>query len=158
VARPRRIGPYAVRLLRSLGYRAALKTRGDDYFGVVGDSRTKAQAGVYEWISDYPVASGFFPSIFTCASFRPDSELNLNASQFCDPRIDRQIDRALAALATNPDAARGLWERVDRQTVDQAPWAPLVNPKVIDVVSKRVGNYQYNPAGYGLMFDQLWVR
>jgi peptide/nickel transport system substrate-binding protein len=84
--------------------------------------------------------------------------VNLNDAQFCDPQIDRQIDDALAQQATNPDAARGLWERVDRQTVDQAPWVPLVNPKVVEVVSKRVGNYQYSPNGYGMLINQLWVR
>jgi hypothetical protein len=35
---------------------------------------------------------------------------------------------------------------------------PLVNPKVIDVLSKRVGNYQYSPSGLGMLLDQLWVR
>jgi peptide/nickel transport system substrate-binding protein len=67
-----------------------------------------------------------------------------------------RIERALTAQATDPEAARGLWERIDRQIVDQAPWVPLVNPKVVDVLSKRVGNYQYNP--YGVLIDQLWVR
>ncbi len=152
-------GPYAVRLLRSLGYRASMKTVGGfHYFDVVQDSRTKAQIGTVEWISDYPAASGFFNAILTCASFLPDSSANSNAAEFCDPRIDRQIEQASTEQATNPDAARGLWERVDRQTVDQAPWVPLVNPKVVDVLSKRVGNYQYSPAGLGMLIDQLWVR
>ena len=47
---------------------------------------------------------------------------------------------------------------IDRQTVDQAPWVPLVNPKTVDVLSKRAGNYQYSPAGLGMLIDQLWVR
>ena len=104
-----------------------------------------------------PAASDFFSALFTCASFLPNSRFNQNASEFCDPRVDRQIEQALAAQATNPDAARGLWERVDRQIVDQAPWVPLVNPKQFDVLSKRVGNYQYSPA-MGMLIDQLWVR
>jgi hypothetical protein len=33
----------------------------------------------------------------------------------------------------------------------------LVNPKVVDVLSKRVGNYQYSPP-LGMLIDQLWVR
>ena len=81
----------------------------------------------------------------------------MNQAEFCDPRIDRQVDRALAEQATNPDAGRGLWESIDRQTVDQAPWVPLANPKVVDVLSKRVGNYQYSLPG-GMLIDQLWVR
>lgn len=152
------VGPYAVKLLRSLGYRASMKVRGGyGYFSVVGDSRTKAQIGTYEWISDYPAASGFFNPILTCASFRPNDPGNSNLSEFCDPRIDRQIEQALTEQATNPDAARGLWERVDRQTVKQAPWVPLVNPKAVEVLSKRVGNYQFTPL-LGMLIDQLWVR
>jgi peptide/nickel transport system substrate-binding protein len=75
----------------------------------------------------------------------------------CDPSIDRQIERAATQQVTNPDVARGLWERIDRQTVDQAPWVPLINPNVLDVVSKRVGNYQFSPAG-GMLIHQLWVQ
>ena len=44
------------------------------------------------------------------------------------------------------------------ETVDAAPWVLLVNPKVVDVLSKRVGNYQYSPNGYGMLFDELWVK
>jgi YVTN family beta-propeller protein len=152
------LGPYAVKLLRSLGYRASIRTRGFGYFGVVGDSRTMAQIGTTEWISDYPAPSGFFNPVLTCASFLPDDPGNSNNAEFCDPRIDRQIGQALAAQATNPDAARGAWESVDRQTVRQGPWVPLVNPKSVDVLAKRVGNYQYSPAGPGMLIDQLWVR
>jgi peptide/nickel transport system substrate-binding protein len=153
------LGPYMVKLLRSLGYRASLKVRSAPrYWEVTSDSRTKAQIGTGEWISDYSAASGFFNPVLTCASFRPNDPGNSNVAEFCDPRIDRQIEQALTEQTTNPDAARGLWERIDRQTVDQAPWVPLVNPKVVDVLSKRVGNYQYSPAGVGMLIDQLWVR
>jgi YVTN family beta-propeller protein len=152
------VGPYALKLLRSLGYRASLRALGDSYFPTVGDSRTRAQIGTTEWISDYPVASGFFNAVLTCASFLPNNPGNSNDAQFCDPAIDRQTRRALTEQATNPDAARGVWERVDRQTVDQAPWVPLVNPRAVDVLAKRVGNYQYSPAGLGMLIDQLWVR
>jgi peptide/nickel transport system substrate-binding protein len=152
------IGPYAVKLLRSLGYRVSMKVLdGYDYWFAVNDLRTQAQIGTAEWISDYPAAAGFFNPILTCASFTPNDPETANNAQFCDPRIDRRIEQAVAEQATNPDAARGLWEGVDRQTVDQAPWVPLVNPKVVDVLSKRVGNYQYSPH-LGVLFSQLWVR
>ena len=153
------VGPYAAKLLRSLGYRVSMKVRGGvAYFPLIGDSRTRAQIGTIEWISDYPAASGFFSPVLTCASFLPQNPDNSNDAQFCDPSIDRRIRRALTAQAINPDAARGLWERVDKETVDQAPWVPLINPRAVDVLSKRVGNYQYSPSGLGVLFDQLWVR
>jgi peptide/nickel transport system substrate-binding protein len=69
--------------------------------------------------------------------------------EFCDPSIDRLIERALSAQSSNPSAARRLWARVDREIVDQAPWVPLFNPQSLDLLSKRVGNYQYSPAGFG---------
>jgi YVTN family beta-propeller protein len=153
------IGPYAVKLLRSVGYRSSLRTiSGYHYFDVAQDSRTHAQIGTADWISDYPAASGFFNAVLTCGSFLPDSPQNGNMAEFCDPKIDRQIARAVVKQATNPDAARGLWERIDRQTVDEAPWVPLANTKVVDVLAKGVGNYQYSPSGLGMLIDQLWVR
>ena len=130
---------------------------GTRFFGVVGDSRTRAQIGTTEWITDYPTAGGFFKPLFTCAAFQPGTPANVNSSEFCDPRIDRQVTRAVADQATDPEAAGRLWHGVDRKTVGEAPWVPLVNPKVVDVLSKRVGNYQYSPAGLGMLFDQLWV-
>jgi peptide/nickel transport system substrate-binding protein len=148
---------YAVTLLRSLGYRVSTKTLGDNYFPTVQDSRNKAQIGFFGWEPDYPAASAFFPSLFSCASFLPGNRNSLNAFEFCDRRIDREIKQALTEQATNPDAARRTWERVDRETVDQAAWVPLYTPKSVDVLSKRVGNYQYSPSG-GVLFDQLWVR
>jgi peptide/nickel transport system substrate-binding protein len=151
-------GPWTVKLLQSLGYRATLKKRHTPgYWFAIGNSRTKAQIGTGEWISNYPAADGFYDPLLTCAAFVPDNQNNTNSAEFCDPRIDREVGQALANQATNPDAARRLWQRIDRQTVDQAPWVPLVNPKVVDVLSKRVGNYQYSLEG-GMLIDQLWVH
>ena len=42
--------------------------------------------------------------------------------------------------------------------VDQAPLVPLIAWNAIDVLAKRVGNYQYSGRGMGLLIDQLWVR
>jgi YVTN family beta-propeller protein len=152
------IGPYAVKLLRSLGYRVSMKTFGDNYFEVAFDSRRKPQIGTAEWITDYPSAAGFFKPIFTCASFQRRSTNNTNGAEFCDPRLDRRINDAVAEQTTNADASRRLWGQIDRSTVDAAPWVPLTNPNVVDVLSKRVGNYQYSPAGWGMLIDQLWVK
>ena len=153
------LGPYAVKLLRSLGYRASLKSLPEPpYFETVNDSRTKAQIGTVTWIADYPTPTGFLNGVLTCASFQPRSALSTNTAEFCDPHVDALMARALTAEGTNPDAAPAAWQRVDREIVKAAPWVPLVNPHVVDVVSKRVGNYQYSPSGLGVLIDQLWVR
>ena len=66
--------------------------------------------------------------------------------------------RALAEQQSDPISSRALWQRVDREITDAAPWVPLMASKDVHFVSKRVGNYQFSPDGMGLLFDQLWVR
>jgi peptide/nickel transport system substrate-binding protein len=155
-------GPYVSKTLRSLGYRPSVKVvqngKGYVYPSVVGDSRNKAQIGLWNWTADYPAPSDFFLQLFTCASFRPRSRANANPAEFCDPAVDRQIAVALAQEASNPQQAETLWQRVDRAVVDQAPLVPLTNLRAVDVVSKRVGHYQYSGNGFGVLIDQLWVR
>jgi peptide/nickel transport system substrate-binding protein len=155
-------GQPVEKLLRSLGYRASIKViqngKGFIYFNVVGDSGKKAQIGIWGWDADYPAASDFFRSLLTCPSFTPNSRDNSNYPEFCDPAIDRQVNRALTLEATDPAASDSLRQRIDRAVVDQAPVIPLDNPKTLDVVSKRVGNYQYSGNGFGVLIDQLWVR
>jgi peptide/nickel transport system substrate-binding protein len=133
-------GAAAVALLRQLGYRVQPKLLGFDYYAKIGNSRLKVQAGVHTWLPDYPAAAAFLNALFSCAAFKPGAAANLNASEFCDARIDRQIGRARALEVTDPALASALWSRIDRELVDQAPVVPLVNPKQVDLVSRRVGN------------------
>ena len=130
---------------------------GDEYFDTVSDSTNRPQIGFVYWIADYPAASDFFNVLMSCGAFRPGTPLNQNLAEFCDPPTDRAIDRALRLQAASPQAARNLWQRVDVRTVAQAPWVPLITPKVVDFVSKRAGNYQYSPQ-WGMLIDQLWVK
>jgi ABC-type transport system substrate-binding protein len=80
----------------------------------------------------------------------------MNQAGFCDPRIDGQIARATALQTTNAAAADRAWQRIDREIMRHVPWIPLVNPLGIDLVSRRVGNYQRTPA-LGVLLDQLWI-
>jgi peptide/nickel transport system substrate-binding protein len=149
---------FMVRLLDRLGYRASLRllpfTR---YWRYVSDSRHRAQIGTIWWGSDYPAARDFLQLLFSCRSFMPDDPHNVNWSEFCDPGADRLMQRAARLQATDDAAANALWARVERRIVDRAAAVPLENPKLVDVVSRRVGNYQFNPQ-WGVLLDQLWVR
>nr|MBA3736932.1 ABC transporter substrate-binding protein [Actinomycetota bacterium] len=109
------------------------------------------------WQADYPAPSNFLDVLLSCRAFQRGVGLNLNAPQFCDRAIDRRIHRSLELQPTDPAAANALWSRIDRELVDKAPLVPLVNPKQVDFLSRRVGNYQYNPQ-WGVLLDQLWVR
>ena len=71
--------------------------------------------------------------------------------------IDREVMRAASAQINDPQRAADLWSQVDRDVVDEAGWVPFYNYQSVEFVSKRVGNYQYNPWWRSLL-DQLWVR
>ena len=82
-------------------------------------------------------ASNFFDYLLTCRSYLPANPSNPNFSEFCDPAIDAQIKRALSLDTSDPGGANLLWERIDRATVDKAPWVALSTPQWAYVVSKR---------------------
>lgn len=145
-------GPLVAKLLRSLGYRPRLKRVSDVAYLDLrpGDVRHRAQAGLMSWFADWPAASNFIDTFFSCHS-------SANWSEFCDRRIDARIQRAIALQTTDPYLANQLWAALDAAVVDQAPFVPLVTLKQIDIVSQRVGNYQFHPE-WGVFLDQLWVR
>ena len=151
-------GRYVVSVLDRVGYRASLRTVGPEtYFGVLGDSRDSVQAGFFSWYQDYPAPSDFIDPLLTCGSFVPHSPENINAAEFCDPRIDAQAQQALALERRDPGLAAGRWAAIDRTLVNKAPWVPLYNPRYLALLSAHVGNYQFHPY-WNLLIDQLWVR
>jgi YVTN family beta-propeller protein len=153
---------YLIALLDRLGYPTRVKNfSGADPNTPVrfADSRTSAQAALY-WIpigALYPSASQILQANFACHSFAPSSAGNSNWSEFCNHRLDTQINSALAAESNNSPATSSLWAQADRTATDQAPAVPLTTTSDIHLVSARVGNYQYN-FQQGVLLDQLWVR
>jgi peptide/nickel transport system substrate-binding protein len=146
-------GRFAVRLLDRLGFRAHLRLLPvTSYWQYISDPRNRAQIGLVVWDSDFPAPSDFLQQLFAC-----HSPSNVNWSHFCDPQADRLMDRALRLQSTDPTAAQALWARAEQRIVGQAAALPLDNPKQVDVVSRRVGDYQYSPQ-WGVLLDQLWVR
>jgi peptide/nickel transport system substrate-binding protein len=152
-------GRYLVSVLDQLGYRASLQVITDwqAYDQRLYDSRQRMQVGWFSWYQDYPAPADFISPLLTCHSFLPANPANLNAAEFCDPRIDAQVTQALTFQARNPNAAAALWVRIDHQIIDQAPWVPIYNPRSLILLSTRVGNYQYDPY-WSVLIDQLWVR
>jgi YVTN family beta-propeller protein len=153
-------GRYLVSVLRQLGYRASLQIITNDYAYArrLNDSRRHTQIGDFSWYQDYPAPPDFVGPLLTCRSFVRDSpQGNLNDAEFCDRRIDAQVNRAVTIQSRLPNAGQSLWARIDHELVDQAPWVPLYNPLALVVLSARVGNYQFHPY-WTLLIDQLWVH
>ena len=171
-----RLGKYLEQLLEQLGYRVHLRSSFVElsnprthepcstptrrcrltesigaYFGAVHEPGASPQVIWSGWIADHPDASNFIQPLFSCKS-KWD-----NHAHFCDPRLDRRINRALRLEQTDLAGANRLWTKLDREITNRALWVPLYNDYGADLVSKRVGHYQYNPMR-GALLSQLWVR
>jgi peptide/nickel transport system substrate-binding protein len=152
------IGEYVQSALNQIGYKATLKPiSGNIQFTYIQNTNNKVQISLSSWYQDYPAASDFLNVLLSCASFRPGSDTSINISGFCDKQVDAQMQQALKAEETSMDKANQLWGQVDQAVMKQAPVAPLITPKLIDFVSKRVGNYQFSKQFY-MLVDQLWVQ
>jgi YVTN family beta-propeller protein len=150
---------YVAQLLKQLGYRARVHLYPGifELYQAVGSAHTRTQISISGWRSDFPRASDFFMTLLACASYQPGAQINLNSTGFCDPQLDREMQRAQQLAATDVAASSGLWSRVDHKVVDAAPWVAVLNAAGLELTSKRVANYQRNPQ-FGVLIDQLWVR
>jgi peptide/nickel transport system substrate-binding protein len=84
-------------------------------------------------------------------------QTSINLSQFCDPNIDRRMQRALDRKLTDPNASARAFAAIDRDLVDLAPMIPFGSGVSIQLVSDRVGNVQANPQ-LGVLLPQMWIR
>jgi peptide/nickel transport system substrate-binding protein len=152
------LGTYLQSLLTDLGYKATMKALSTDVqWQYISNSNNKMQMGITAWYQDYPAASDFLYILLSCDSFHPGSDASPNVSGFCDKAIEAKMKNAMATAVTDLPKANAIWAEVDHQVTDQAPWAVLFNPKHVDFVSKRVGNFEFNPQFYW-MPHLSWVQ
>ena len=148
---------YIVGLLSQLGYHTRLRVlTPSQHYAAMVDYRHPPQIVTDSWVADYPSASQWITLLLSCAAWHPPTQTT-NAALFCDPTADRWAAQASRLQLTNPTAADRLWARADRRITNLAPWLTTVTQTETDLVSARVGNYQYVPT-IAAPIDQLWVR
>ena len=148
ISTPPELPAYFASVLRSLGYRTRLHEARLSSF--TASQRAGFQISVDgDAIPDYPSASSYLPGYFACAG-------QANWDYHCDPALDREMAAATALRITDPARAAKLWTRIDHRIVDNAWWVPFVLPRGVEVVSKRVGNYEFHPM-WGFIADQAWL-
>ncbi|MEU0068683.1 ABC transporter substrate-binding protein [Streptomyces sp. NPDC006332] len=152
------IGQYLQSLLTQLGYKAKLKPlSGNIQFTYIQNTKNKVQVALTSWYQDYPAASDFLNVLLSCASYHPGSDSSINIAGFCDKGIDAKMQTALKAARTDQKSADQQWGTIDQELMAQSPVVPLINPKLIDFTSKRVGDYQFSKQFY-MLVGQLWVK
>jgi peptide/nickel transport system substrate-binding protein len=138
-----------------LGYRTSVRAFAEPraYFPTLRKAKPGPEAGFNGWVADYPAPSNFF-EILSCDA-RVDRASN--SARYCSKNFDRELARASALQSRDQAAATRSWTQIDREATDTAAIVPMFTPRNVDLVSKRVGNYQHHPL-FGVLLDQLWVR
>ena len=153
------VAQYVVSVLNQLGYKASVVLQSANIqFSYIQNTNNKVQISLTQWFQDYPAASDFINVLLGCSTFHPGSDNSINISGFCNTGIEAKIKAAEKLGITNPAGANVLWGQLDKALMaNYAPWVPLINPKLTDFVSKRVGNYKFSLEFY-MYVDQLWVK
>ena len=153
------MGVYLQSVLNQIGYKASVKPiSGNIFFTYVQNTKNKVQISTQQWYQDYPAAVGLplHPVRLRVLPSRKRLEhQHRRLLQQEDQRADAQGARSSASRTRRPRTP--LWAKIDRMVTDQAPMATLFNPKHIDFVSKRVGNFTFSKQFYWLV-GQSWVQ
>jgi YVTN family beta-propeller protein len=146
---PRELPAYIASVLRSLGYRTTLHLV--PLASMTSEIWRRIQiAADGDWLPDYPTPSSYLPGFFGCHGA-------LGNGAVCDPKLDRQMRQASDVQLRDPRRAAALWTRIDQELTDRAYWVPTVSLGAAELVSRRLGNYQFNPFG-DFIADQAWLR
>lgn len=127
--------------LASIGYEATVRSITQTVqFPYVQNSDNHVQLALTGWNADYPSASSFLQTLFSCTSFHPHSDNSPNISAFCNPQTDALMNQAARTALTNPEKSAEGWAEADRALMAQAPTVPLVQIRRVSLLSKRTRN------------------
>ncbi len=114
--------------------------------------KAKVPMGIEPWSLDFPdgeaiINTGLDPQT-------PDALANM--ARFSDPSFVAPFNKAVVLQGAARQAA---YEALDQQIMSQqAPYAPLLNPKWYDFVSARLGGYVYSEAMDAINYNTLYTK
>ncbi len=129
-------GTYYQDVLEKLGFDAKLKVlSSDNYFTVMGNLTTPdLDTGWVNWFEDYPNPNDFFQPLLAAESIQPTN--NTNWSQIDDPALSAKIAKlGEEQLGPKQEAE---YASLDREYMEQAPWAPYGTLTVATFVSAAI--------------------
>ena len=114
--------------------------------------KTKTPMGVEPWSADFPDGEAILSTQLDPST--PDAPSAL--SRFSDPAFIPQFNNA----AEQRGAARiTAYQQLDYNVMNQqAPIAPLFNPRWYDFVSSRLGGYVYSEAMDAINYNTLFIK
>jgi peptide/nickel transport system substrate-binding protein len=116
---------YYTSILRQIGLDASLNVLPRaTYYTTIGNVNTHAQTGWARWLEDYPHPLDWFDVLLN--GNRITDQDNNNYSWYKNRKTDAQIESLKKAPILTP-AVNARWAKVEKQIMQQAPWAPWSN-------------------------------
>ena len=123
-----------------------------------------ADVSAAAWFGGYPSAAVFLVPLLSCV--QPDGtpavkgvvDYTANASNFCEPEIDRRMQRAVDLQLTDAHAAARAFESLEHDLIDLAPLIPYQTGYDTWLVSKRASNVEFHMQLIGPIVSQVWVQ
>jgi peptide/nickel transport system substrate-binding protein len=136
---------YYEGVLKKLGFHTKLKeVNGEDYFTLISNKSTPdLDTGWLDWFEEYPHPNNFFQPLLSGESILPVG--NTNMAQIDDPKLNAKIQKlSEEPLGPKQEAE---YAALDREYMEQAPWAPYGTRTVSTFVSSAIdlGGVVYNP-------------
>ena len=121
---------YLTDVLNSIGLKAKEKIINSAvYWTTVGNQATKAQIGFADWFQDYPHPLDWFDVLLN--GERITQTHNNNYANFNNASVNSQID-SLKKEPVLDNKANARWASVDKEVMQNAPWAPFINRQFTD--------------------------
>ncbi len=128
---------YYTSVLNNLGLDAKLNILPrTTYYTTIGNANTHAQTGWARWLEDYPHPSDWFDVLLN--GNRITAQDNNNYANYSNKKTNAEIESLNKAPVLTP-AVNARWAKVEKQIMQQAPWAPWSNRVFPEFFSKKMG-------------------
>jgi peptide/nickel transport system substrate-binding protein len=132
---------YLAEALNKIGLKANVRIiDAAIYWSTIGSQKTKAQTGFADRLQDYPHPLDWFGVLLN--GTRITETLNNDYSNFDSATVNQKI-AALEQKPTLNDAVNTQWAGLDKEIMQQAPWAPYVNRQFTDFFGKNIDTSCY---------------
>jgi peptide/nickel transport system substrate-binding protein len=138
-------GAYYEGVLNKIGLDAKLKeVNAEDYFTLITNQSTPdLDTGWADWFEEFPNPNSFFQPLLSGESILPVG--NTNFALIDDPKLNAKIKR-LSEETLGPQQEEE-YAQLDREYMEQAPWAPYGTRTISTFVSSEIdlGGVVFNP-------------
>jgi peptide/nickel transport system substrate-binding protein len=143
---------YYTNILNQIGLKASLTILPrSTYYTTIGNVNTHAQTGWARWLEDYPHPLDWFDVLLN--GNRITDQDNNNYSWYKNAKTDKEIEQLKKQPLLTP-AVNQKWATVEKQIMQQAPWAPWSNRVFPEFFSKQIGCIHIQRL-YGIDFARL---